>query len=84
MTMGEILVHGYSISEAIQAALVERMKEGPFKAEDIEEKACRLGVPLYSERRDPIAMRTADRIIQRERKRRNIKLERPFWCWIGE
>ncbi len=84
LTMAELIVHGYSISEAIQAALVERMKEGLFKAEAIEKEACRLGVPLFSEKREPTAMRTADRIIQRERKRGNIKLERPFWRWIGE
>lgn len=82
--MAELIVHGYSINEAIQAALVERMKEGLFKAEAIEKEACRLGVPLFSEKREPTAMRTADRIIQRERKRGNIKLERPFWRWIGE
>lgn len=81
--MAEMYVHGLPITEQIQGALIARMQAGPFKAMDLEEEAVRLGLPRCSEERAPVAMRTADRMIQRERKAGNIELKRPFWVWCG-
>lgn len=77
-------VYGITISEEVLAALVKRMKSGSrFKAIDLEAEAARLGVPHRSANREAVAMRVADRLIQRERKANNIRLDRPYWVWIG-
>lgn len=81
--MAEMYVYGYAITAAIQATLLARMQQGPFVAGDIEAEACRLGVPQYSPTREPVAMRAADRIIQREKRAGNLVFERPLWRWIG-
>jgi len=82
--MADLFVHGYTVTEEIQAQLVAKMKAGPFKASDIVAEACRLGLPRsYSTHHEPVAMRAADRIIQRERKAGNIELHRPVWIWRG-
>lgn len=81
--MNEFYVYGHTISVDIQEALLAKMKTGPFKASNIEAEAIRLGVPNLSERREPVAMRAADRVIQRERKAGNLELRRPLWVWVG-
>lgn len=81
--MDVFFVHGHTISTEVQAALIAKMKAGPFKASDLEAEAGRLGVPNYSDHKEPVAMRAADRIIQKERKAGNIELRRPLWVWIG-
>lgn len=81
--MSDFYVYGHTISTEIQAALVAKMKAGPFRASNIEAEAIRLGVPYMAEHREPVAMRAADRVIQRERKAGNIELRRPVWVWIG-
>jgi|JI10StandDraft_1071094.scaffolds.fasta_scaffold493015_3 hypothetical protein len=81
--MAEMYVHGHTVSEDVQAALLAKMKSGPFKASALEAEAVRLGLPSLTENREPVAMRAADRIIQRERKAGNLELHRPNWVWIG-
>ena len=80
--MKTITVYGYDVSTDVQALLIQKMKSAPFLASDIENEAIRLGVPS-SNRRECIAMRLADRLIQRERKSGNIELRRPAWVWVG-
>ncbi|WP_413460664.1 hypothetical protein [Herbaspirillum huttiense] len=80
--MNDFYVHGHAVPAEIQLALIAKMKQGPFKAAAIQAEACRLGLPEFSDSRQPVAMRAADRIIQRERKAGNIELRRPFWVWV--
>jgi len=82
--MPDFCVYGQTIGEQLQAALLARMKAGPFKASDIEAEACRLGVPRLTDWSESVAMRAADRIIQRERKAGNIRLLKPHWVWVGD
>ncbi len=81
--MSEFYVYGHAISVEIQEALVAKMKAEPFKASSIEAEAVRMGVPNLTAKREPVAMRAADRVIQRERKAGNIELRRPSWVWVG-
>lgn len=82
--MGELYVYGHTVTEEIQVALLSKMKSGPFKASELEAEGVRLGLPTLSAHREPVAMRVADRIIQRERKAGRIELKRPYWVWRGE
>lgn len=78
-------VYGITISEEVLSALVSRMKNGSsFKAIDLEAEATRPGVPHRRKNREAVAMRVADRLIQRERKANNIRFDRPDWVWIGQ
>lgn len=81
--MSDFYVYGHTIGADIQSALVAKMKTGPFRASSIEAEAIRLGVPNLTERKEPVAMRAADRVIQRERKAGNLELRRPMWVWVG-
>lgn len=80
--MADFYVYGHTISDEVQSILIQKMKEGPFQASDIEAEAIRLGVPIMAESHQPIAMRAADRLIQRERKAGNIEFRRPSWVWV--
>ena len=81
--MAEMYVHGYTVSDDVQLALLMKMKSAPFRASALEAEAVRLGLPNLTANRQPVAMRAADRIIQRERKAGNLELHRPNWVWIG-
>lgn len=81
--MADMVVHGCVVTEAVQQALVSKMKEGPFKAGLLEAEACRLGVPASTGRREPVAMRLVDRLIQRERKAGHIAFSAGQWTWCG-
>ena len=81
--MTEMYVYGHTVSEDVQVAILAKMKSGPFKASALEAEAVRLGLPSLTEASEPVAMRAADRIIQRERKAGNLELHRPNWVWIG-
>lgn len=73
-------VNGKEVDQAVIDACIERMKTEPFKAMEIEALCTRMGIDWKS----GDAMRTADRIVQRERKAGNIELtNRPYWFWVG-
>lgn len=40
--MAEMYVHGHTVTEEIQAALIANIKAGPFKAMELEAEAARL------------------------------------------
>lgn len=82
--MADIYVYGHTVTNEHQAALIARMKAGTSRAADLEAEAIRLGLPERSANRDPVAMRVADRIIQRESKAGNIEFKRPDWVWCGK
>lgn len=74
-------VNGKQVEQAVIDACITRMKQGAFKAMEIEALCTRMGVDWKSGN----AMRVADRIIQRERKAGNIELtNRPYWFWFGK
>jgi len=81
--MAEMYVHGHTVTEEIQSALLLKMKSSPFRAYTLEAEAVRLGLPSLTANKEPVAMRVADRIIQRERKAGNLEWRRPNWVWIG-
>ena len=47
--MAEMYVHGHTLSEDVQAALLAKMKSGTFKASALEAEALRLGLPSLTE-----------------------------------
>ena len=71
-------IHELEIEESTLLACIGRMKTAPFKAADIALVAETHGVP-----HEP-AYRVADRLIQRQRKARNIHITQPYptWVWI--
>lgn len=81
--MADMNVYGCVVTVAVQQAIVNKMKEGPFKASTLEAEACRLGVPASTGDREPAAMRLVDRLIQRERKAGHIAFSAGQWSWIG-
>ena len=69
-------VFGYQVTEAQEKACVDRMHRGDsFSSADIEDSAQVAGVPRAGGpfKSDPVRMRLADRLIQRERKAGTIK-----------
>lgn len=62
------------ITEAEQAAVIARMREGRFRAADLTLTATNAGVEIY-------AARVADRLIQRERQAGRIRIVKngPYW-----
>lgn len=84
MANESLTVYGHTFDGDLLAALIARMKAAPFKAADIEAEAIRLGVPCWSAHREPVAMRVADRLIQRERKAGRLRLQRPLWVRVGD
>lgn len=76
-------VFGIEITEAQQQAAIDRMRliageRGVFESHHVEQGLTESGVPRWAGPSDPVAMRAADRIIQRERKAGRIK-----WAGIG-
>lgn len=74
-----MMVMGFEVGADVISAILLRMKEGNFVAGELEEIATRMGVPQT----DGIAMRVADRLIQREKKAGNVAFSRPTWAWTG-
>jgi hypothetical protein len=79
MAERELTVQGVVVTADHQQLLVERMKVGSFKASNLETYAESLGF----DRSDGLAMRVADRLIQRERKAGNVELSNRQWSWKG-
>lgn len=78
-------VHGHVVSVEVQQGLLEKMRERPFKAEDLEAEAVRLGVCKFSEvYREPVAMRAVYRILRKERQAGRIKYVHQRWVWVEE
>ena len=73
-------VLGRRISPSILLKLRERMQESPISAEGLESVANDQGLS----RKDDLAMRVTERLIQRERLAGNIMLEGITWIWVGE
>lgn len=81
-------IAGFRISDEALEAARARMKDGPFRAADIEaaiaavvgESAARAGVQRHGE----LPMRAADRLIQAERKAGRITLggKPRRWSWV--
>ena len=68
-------VLGFTVTSAIEAACLERMRAGWFTAEHIADVAYNYGVPWTKD------YRIADRLIQRERKAGNIVRRGKGWQW---
>lgn len=88
--MSTITVLGQEISAEVQEALLKRMKQAAFTSAELADEAVRLGIPRHLDqgRRfwadSSLAHRVADRLIQRQRKAKNIALQkRPVWVWVG-
>lgn len=72
-------VNGIAIDQKIIDACIERMQENDFRSMDIEGICTRMGLDYKS----GTAMRTADRIIQKERKAGRIALSHGrYWSWV--
>ncbi len=72
-----MIVHGFVVTNAVQCELIARMMREPFQCIDIYESARREGVPFERD----IALRLADRLIQRERKAGHIVRAGRAWRW---
>jgi len=66
-------VLGFTVTSAIEAACLERMRAGWFTAQSIADTANGLGVPWAKD------YRVADRLIQRERKAGHIVRHGKGW-----
>jgi len=75
-------VHGVEIATSVINDIYARMQEKPFMARDL---ACiaKRGLPQHGLARssEEIALRVADRIIQKERYANRIELSFPVWKW---
>lgn len=69
--------HGVTITPEQEAAAIARMREGPFVSRNIEGALTRAGVVDVD--RFPVVMRTADKLLQRERKAGRIRFEAGRW-----
>lgn len=73
----EMRIGGYEVPGWIETACLDRMQDGIFRASDIAKVALDAGAPVTK------VDRVADRLIQREKKAKNIvALHYPFWGWI--
>jgi len=74
-------VNGIEITQAQIDGAIAFMRKGPFKAADLVKEMERLGVPAEKD----AAYRGADRLIQQQRKRGNITVDRytRSWTWCG-
>lgn len=79
MAERDLTVQGVVVTAEHQQLLVERMKVGGFKASNLETYAESLGFA----RSDGLAMRVADRLIQRERKAGHLEFSNRQWSWKG-
>lgn len=73
-------VHGIVIQPAQQQAILAEMTDG-FELGRLTGVAVRAGVPSHNGN-DPVAMRTADRMIQKARKDGIIERRGGRWCLI--
>lgn len=81
-------IHGYEVPADVLAALVERVKQEPFRTSHLASIACALGVPSeikYSHTSlcEPCASELAIRLTQHHRKRGDIVREGRNWIWRG-
>jgi len=76
-----MLVRGTEVTEKIDGAVVQRMMACPFQSMDLANVVGGMpGIPNME-----TAHRIADRIIQRESKKGNIKItKRPMWHWVAK
>lgn len=70
-------VNGQEVSPAIEASCMERMRQAPFKSASIVAAIDRAHKDFLE------SYRTADRILQRERRAGNIEFDGKTWRWIG-
>jgi hypothetical protein len=86
--MKSITVFGFEVTSEVQAKLIAKMKQMEvFCLADIEAEAVTHGVPMFRLERGSrvrVATRTADRLLQRERRAGNIKYGRDGWRLTGE
>jgi len=78
-----MIVNGYDVPQVVIDACITRMKKAPFRAYQIAEVAHE--VASVMDARDiggHVAASIADRIIQRLRRERKIKIKSyPLWTW---
>ena len=74
-------VYGYELTEAQIKICLTRMKSNPFTALDVANAAIAAGVPAEDQRRNPIAHRVADRMIQKIRRMGCLKMSPKFPVW---
>jgi hypothetical protein len=81
-------VQGVDIPQAVQDACLARAKAACFKASAIAQTAKDAGLKATGSRfndLDHVALRTADRLIQKWRAAGNLKLgTNSIWTWKGE
>ena len=79
-------IHDTEITQPQLDACIARMKSEPFRAGQIEQTAIAAGVPKMVGY-NLIAGRVADRLIQKFRKTRNIRVnynqQYPAWTWVA-
>ena len=79
-------IHDTVITQDQLDTCIARMKSEPFRAGDIAKVAIQSGVPEFVGR-EFIAHRVADRLIQKFRKARNIRVnynsKYPMWTWVA-
>jgi len=78
-------VYGYGVPEQVIDACVKRMKEKPFQAYEIAGIAHELGSKINAAvLPNHIAPRIADRLIQKMRREKKIKMVAfPKWQWVN-
>ena len=78
-------VYNYEVAPEVIAACEARMKDGFFKAHDIEVAAVKAGAPVEmnttSWHSDYVAARIADRMIQMHRKAGHLRRSNGVWIW---
>lgn len=79
-----MIVNGVEVSPAVEQALEAWMQgyveqQAGFRASDLVAKVKTLNVSVD----EAVSMRVADRMLQKNKRRRNIKLfGANNWCWI--
>lgn len=78
-------VYDYEVPQQVIDACVNRMKERPFQAYQLAGIAHELGSKMNAAALPHrIAPRIADRLIQKMRREKKIKLvDFPKWAWVG-
>lgn len=85
----KMVIHGYEVTEAQQAAALQRMRQGPFKANDITQVFLENGVPEFvvppgknptdPRNREFCATRASDRLFRAEKREGRIVWDRGEW-----
>ena len=73
-------IHNYKVPPDVIEKCEAVMMRGPFRANEITAVAIKAGVPDYVEYRY-IACRVADRLIQKHRKAKTIRMSKNFPVW---